>query len=43
MLVELHGYHDSHTVEINLATLNFGDITRFKIVMSVYIYMCVCV
>ena len=29
---------DCHRVEVNLATLSFGDVTRFNIVVSVYTF-----
>ena len=32
VLVKFHGNHKTHKVEVNLATLNFGDINGFKTV-----------
>ena len=39
MSVECHGDNDCHKVEMNLATLSFRDITRFKTVVSVCLYV----
>ena len=38
--VKFHGAHRNHKVEVNLATLSFGDITGFKTVVSVCLIHC---
>ena len=39
MLIEFHGDHKTHKVEVNLATLIFGYVTGFKIVVSVCVIL----
>ena len=33
--VKFYGDHKTHKIEVNFANVNFGDITRFKTVVSV--------
>ena len=39
MSVEYHGDHETHKVEVNLASLTFGGITRFNTVVYVCHYL----